>query len=189
MRRTLTDGDFRTEFWQQLAGFQHSAWRWENQPVYAIADERASVEAFLAGSPADPMQDPYLSPWMYQVAQQTAEGRRIGRVRVMEEPPTDYQRWELWLDAWNTGAGEQIGYLDRSQAAQLGEPPFGLCDWWLFDSDRVMLMHFDSAGVRVSVELTQDPADVRAAVSFWAVALRLAREMAHQKMYREGTAA
>lgn len=163
MRRVLTDGDFGTEFWQQLAGYRRYAWRWENQPVYAITDERASVEAFLAGHPADPMEDPYLSPWMHQVAEQTVTGRRIGRVRVMEEPPTDYQRWELWLDRWNRGAGEQIEYLTRSQAAALGTSPFGDCDWWLFDDERVMLMFFDATGYRCRVELTEDPADVLAA--------------------------
>lgn len=173
MRRALTDGDFSTEFWQQLAGYQRSAWRWENQPVYAITDERASFEAFLAGHPADPMEDPYLSPWMHQVAEQTQSGRRIGRARVVEEPPTDYQRWELWLDRWNTGAGEEIDYLTRSQAEALGTPPFGDCDWWLFDDARVMIMHFDEVGRRCRVELTDGLVDVLAAV-LWQTRVRTA---------------
>ena len=175
MRRTLTDGDFGTEFWQQLATYRRTAWRWENQPVYEITDEQASVDAFLAGRPADPMGVPYLAPWMRQVAEQTAAGKAIGRVRVLEEPPTDYQRWERWLDRWNTAAGEQIDYLTRSQAAALGEPPFGACDWWLFDNQRVMLMRFSPAGVRISVELTDDPQDVAAGRQFQYRALELAR--------------
>jgi hypothetical protein len=176
MRRTLTDGDFGTEFWQQLATYRRSAWRWENQPVYEITDERASVDAFLAGHPADPMDDPYLGAWMRQVAEQTAAGKVIGRVRVLEEPPTDYQRWERWLDRWNTGAGERIDYLTRSQAGTLGVPPFGSCDWWLFDDQRLMLMYFDHAGVRVGVELTDDPRDVAAGRLFQRRARALALE-------------
>jgi hypothetical protein len=160
MRRVLTDGDFGTEFWQQLATYRHTAWRWENQPVYTITDERANFEAFLAGHPADPMEDPYLSPWMRQVAEQTAGGRRIGRVRVVEEPPTEYQRWELWLDRWNTAAGERIDYLTRSRADALGTTPFGDCDWWLFDDERLMVMHFDAAGRRVHVELSNEERDL-----------------------------
>jgi hypothetical protein len=116
MRRTLTDGDFSGEFWQQLAGYRHTAWRWESQPIYTIGAEAENVGAFLAEAPADPMADPYLAPWMHQVAEQVATGRLIGRVRVLEEPPTDYQRWELWLDRWNTDAGERIDYLTRAQA-------------------------------------------------------------------------
>jgi hypothetical protein len=167
MRRILTDGDFGTEFWQQLATYQRTAWRWENQPLYEITDERASVEAFLAGRPLDPMEDPYLAPWMRQVAEQVAAGKVIGRVRVLEEPPTDYQCWELWLDAWNTAAGEEIEYLTRTQARQLAEhAPFGDTDWWLFDSARVMIMYFDAKGRRVKVELTDEPQDVADAVEF-----------------------
>ncbi|RZU46533.1 hypothetical protein EV385_6607 [Krasilnikovia cinnamomea] len=167
MRRTLTDGDFGTEFWQQLATYQHTAWRWENQAVYEITAEQASVDAFLAGHPSDPMEDPYLAPWMRQVAEQTAAGKVIGRVRVLEEPPTDYQRWERWLDTWNTAAGEHIEYLTRTQARQLAEhSPFGKADWWLFDNARVMIMNFDANGRRIQVELTDEPEDVAAAIEF-----------------------
>lgn len=167
MRRILTDGDFGTEFWQQLATYRNSAWRWENQPVYEITDEAASIDAFLANRPADPMDDPYLAPWMRQVSEQTAAGKAIGRVRVLEEPPTDYQRWELWLDAWNTAAGEEIQYLTRTQARRLADhAPFGDADWWLFDDARVMIMHFDARGRRIRVELSDEPEDVAAAIAF-----------------------
>ncbi|SNY72790.1 DUF6879 family protein [Paractinoplanes atraurantiacus] len=175
MRRVLTDGGPGTEFWEAFETFQLSAWRWEQQPVYEITDEHASIEAFLAGRPSDPMKDPYLSPWMHQVAEQTAAGKPIGRVRVLEEPPTDYQRWELWLDAWNTAAGEKIQYLTRTQARGLAErAPFGDTDWWLFDSARVVIMHFDSDGRRIKVELTDDPEDVAAASAFQRDAMTLA---------------
>lgn len=181
MRRTLTDGDFSTEFWQMLATYRHTAWRWENQPVYEIADERRNFEAFLTGHPEDPMGDPYIAPWMLQVAEQVQAGRHIARVRVIEEPPTDYQRWELWLDRWNTAAGERIDYLTRSQAAALGGPLFENADWWLFDDSHVMLMHFDEAGRRVRVELTGDTVDVLAARLWRTRALHAAHVLAEQE--------
>lgn len=168
MRRDLTDGDFAGEFWDQLAGFQRTAWRWENQPFYEIGAELPNVDAFLAGHPADPMQNEYLAPWMRQVAAQTAAGKQIGRVRVIEEPPTEYQRWERWLDRWNTDAGEAIMYLPRSYVRQnlSAQEPFPGTDWWLFDDARVMIMHFDGAGQRVRVELTDDRHDVVRAIEF-----------------------
>lgn len=168
MRRDLTDGDFSGEFWDQLANFQRTAWRWENQPVYEIGPERANIEAFLAGTPHDPMADEYLAPWMHQVAAQTTARKQIGRVRVVEEPPTDYQRWERWLDRWNREAGEAILYLPRSYVRRHLQfmAPFEGTDWWLFDDARVMIMHFDAQGVRTRVELTDNRRDVTAAVEF-----------------------
>jgi hypothetical protein len=175
MRRDLSDGDFAGEFWEQLSGYRETAWRWEAQPVYAIDAEQDLIDAWRSGRPADPLTDEYLGPWMRQVAEQTATGRQIGRVRVMEEPPTEYQRWELWLDRWNVAAGEQIDYLTRSQAASLGPSPFGDADWWFFDTRRVMIMHFDAAGFRCRVELTDEPRDVFAAINFRHHAVDLSR--------------
>jgi hypothetical protein len=185
MRRDLSDGDFAGEFWEQLAGYEQTAWRWECQPVYAITAEQDLIDAWRSDRPADPLADEYMGPWMRQVAEQTASGRQIGRVRVMEEPPTEYQRWELWLDRWNTAAGERIDYLTRSQARRLeaAHPsPFGSADWWFFDARRVMIMHFDAAGFRTRVELTDEPTDVFAAINFRhhaVTAARLAQETSH----------
>jgi hypothetical protein len=154
MRRTLTDDGASSEFEQQFRLVQRSAWRWEQQPVYEIGFEQANVEAFLAGNPVDPMTVEGLAYWFRQVAEQTSRGITISRVRILEEPPTPYQRWEKWLDRWNTGAGERIDYLNRSQLAKLGAPAFApTADWWLFDDEQLMVMHHDEVGHRIRVEL------------------------------------
>jgi hypothetical protein len=41
-------------------------------------------------------------------------------VRVVETPPTDYQRWMRWMDRWNRAAGEDIKYLSRANARKAG---------------------------------------------------------------------
>lgn len=174
MRRTITHDWPDGEFWQLLAGFEHTAWRWESQRRYEITDEERSIGAWESGSPADPMADPYLAPWMHRVAELTAAGKQIGRVRVLEEPPTRYQNWELWLDRWNTESGEHIDYLRRSDLDRLDPTPFGPTDWWLFDDARLVLMYFDDAGRRVEVELITDPAKVELACRFRGAAIRLA---------------
>jgi hypothetical protein len=177
MRRTLTDGETTGEFWDQLACYEHTALRWEAQRWYEIGAEDENLSHFLAGTPRDPMADEFLAPWMLQVAAQTRAGKRIGRLRVIEEPPTDYQRWELWLDRWNTEAGEEIEYLPRSYAERRlrDHLPFGDTDWWLFDNARVMIMHFDGRGRRIKVELSEERADVQAAIEFFWLARSEAR--------------
>lgn len=171
MRKVITD----EEFWRRLATFEHSAWRFEQQPSYAVGYERQIIDDFLAGRPSPPDTD--LKQWFMQVKQQTAEGKTIGRVRVVDDPPTDYQRWLRWLDAWNIEAGETIDYLSRSQAFKVKLiPDVGPADWWLFDDQLLMLMHFNSKGVRTSVELVDDEPELRRARRFRDLAIRAAHE-------------
>ena len=63
---------------------------------------------FLAGEPEPPTEVPVLRAWFEQVAGLTRRGRRFERVRVHEDPPPGYQRWERWIDPWNVAAGETI---------------------------------------------------------------------------------
>jgi hypothetical protein len=74
----------------------------------------------------------------------TQEGKRIGRVRVLAEPPSDYQRWEIWATPWHAAVGENIAYMPHSQAVSLGLPLDS--DWWLFDDERLLMMRFDECG-------------------------------------------
>jgi hypothetical protein len=79
----------------------------------------------------------------------------MGRVRILAEPPTDYQSWELWAAPWHAQAGEQIGYLTRSQANALGLPT--RYDWWLLDEQAVIVMRFDETGRIAGKDLVTDP--------------------------------
>jgi hypothetical protein len=154
---TLTDPDFA----DLLRGFEHTAFRLELQPAYAEPEEAATLARFLADDPEPPTAVPGLRSWFEQVAEQTMQGKRVERVRVHEDPPTDYQRWERWIGRWNTEAGERISYLTRKRAHQIGLlPAVGDRDWWLLDSRQLIIMTFDSEGHRIHDELVTDPAIV-----------------------------
>lgn len=173
MRQTITD----EQFWQNLAGFKRSAWRFEQQPAYDVGYEHEQFDDFLAGQPKPPAENPELGAWMTQVAKQTSEGRTVGRVRITDDPLTDYQRWMQWLDRYNREAGETIDYLSRERAVEAGIlPAAGKADWWLFDDARLMLMHFNEQGKRVKVELLVDEPEVAAARKTRELAIRAARE-------------
>src|SRR5437667_805683 len=104
------------EFSRLLESFSHSAWRLETYDTYHLDYEAADFQQFLAGRSAPPTEISWWRPWLDMVTAMTREGKRVGRVRILAEPPTDYQRWELWAALWHAQAGEQIGYLTRSQA-------------------------------------------------------------------------
>ena len=98
----------------------------------------------LAGHPTPPPDLDWWRPWLEQIKRLTGQGKQISRVRVLAEPPTDYQRWEMWAAPWHTRAGEDIRYM----TAQPGrEDRLDLLnDWWLLDDERVIVMHFTGDG-------------------------------------------
>jgi hypothetical protein len=143
------------EFGRLLKSFSRSAWRLETYDSYHLGYEAADFEQFLAGRPVPPPEVSWWRPWLDMISTMTQEGKRIGRVRILAEPPTDYQRWELWAAHWHAQAGEQTSYLSRSQAAALGLRTKH--DWWLLDEQTVIVMRFDDGGKIVGKELITDP--------------------------------
>ena len=79
------------------------------------------------------------------------------RVRVVREPHSDYTRFGMDLASrLNVPSGEDIRYLPRRRADELDLPGE---DFWLFDSCRVAVLHFDG-DVLLGAELVTDPAVV-----------------------------
>lgn len=146
------------EFLEAVLTVEHTAFRLELQRSYAEPHEAPQFAAFLRGDPQPGPDDPELRDWYEGVAGLTARGARMERVRVQEDPPTDYQRFERWLDQWNIKAGEVMRYMTRRHAREVGLlPAAGDADWWLLDSARLIVMRFDDAGHRIASELVTDP--------------------------------
>jgi Family of unknown function (DUF6879) len=87
----------------------------------------------------------------------TAAGKRFARVRVVSLPLTDYSRFGVWCAQFTGGAGEDIRYLVRDQADAVGLPDH---DYWLFDSRRLVRMHFDDNDAFRGGEVVEDPAGI-----------------------------
>lgn len=196
MRRTLPDDDDHT-FDEILLGATSSLWRFEQQRRYAVDDEDALFSAFRRrGELIEPTQAPGLRAWYQQVREWTMRGVQVARVRVVDSPPTDYQRWLQALDRWNRAAGEVIEYLPRwalaaNEAGMMSgqsTAPFGDNDWWLADDSTAIVMTFDGHGMRTSVEVVDGSGDsgdelvianaVRFATRSMAAAVALRKEAA-----------
>lgn len=156
-RFDLPDSEFLTVLHQ----FEHTAFRLELQDSYAEPEEDALYAAWLRGEEPDARQVPELAEWYGRIAGHVAAGRRVGRVRVQQDPPTDYQRFERWLDPLNLAAGEDMCYLTAGNAREIGLlPAAGRDDWWLLDSCLLIVMRFDGSGHRIQNEIVTDPAEV-----------------------------
>lgn len=161
------------QFGELLRTFGRTAFRLELQTAYDEPMERDTFARFQAGNPQPPTEVEGLRAWFEQVHYLTGHGRRIKRVRVHDEPPTDYQRWERWVQTWNDAAGETIRYLTRRQAHDIGLlPAAGNIDWWLLDDERLIRMTFNDRHYRTRTELTDDPNLVKQAQTWRDLAVR-----------------
>jgi len=146
------------EFNDLLRTFSRSAFRLETRDAYALGYERDDFQRFLDGRPTPPSLVGWWQPWLEQIACFTREGKTIARVRVLAEPPTDYQRWEIWAALWHAQAGEDIRYMPRSTAKRIGLPLDH--DWWLLDDERLIVMRYTDANEIADKELITDPGTV-----------------------------
>jgi hypothetical protein len=150
MGERLTPDDFNHLFNR----FRYEAFRLEVQPSYAADYEREAFEEFLRGEPRPGDQWDWFASWLTEIRKATSQGRQIIRVRIVDEPPTDYQRFELYMARWNVDAGETLSYLDRSTAKRIGLPVVD--DWWLFDRRQLAVMRFSPTGIPQGGEIIDD---------------------------------
>lgn len=87
----------------------------------------------------------------------TAEGRIFARVRIVTIPLTDYSRFGVWCARFTNGAGEDIRYLARDKAEATGLPRH---DYWLFDSRKLVRMHFNDTDSFMGGEVIEDAAEI-----------------------------
>lgn len=145
----------RVEFESLFDTFTESAWRLETQPAYDEPEEREPLRRWLVGEPDDLA---WMADWWTWIGDITREGMRFGRVRVVYDPPSDYQRYELGvLTPPAVEAGEDIRVLPVARAHELRLPEQ---DFWLFDDARVAVLHFGPDGV-AGADLIEEAAAVR----------------------------
>ncbi|GAA2987583.1 DUF6879 family protein [Streptomyces fulvorobeus] len=160
------------EITHHFAEFQHTAFRLETRRGYATDRSGARFQAFMGDT--DPAPEPD-HPWNVNVRAKAEQGARFSRVRIVDDPPTDGQRFLMATAAGNVDAGEDIRVLPRAHAEQLGLPN---CDLWLFDSRILVRMHIDDTDTTIGVELVEDPGEVLDACRARDAALAAARPSA-----------
>jgi hypothetical protein len=151
-----------------FAEFEHTAFRLETRRGYASDRQGARFQAFMRGILPEPEPD---HPWNVNVRAKAGQGAQFSRVRIIDEPPTDGQKFLMATAAGNVAAGEDIRVLARAEAVRLHLPDY---DLWLFDSRTLVRMHIDDTDTTTGVELVDDPAEVLAACHAWDTAQQAA---------------
>lgn len=131
--------------------FKRSAWRLEVQPAYTMPAEAESLARFLRG---EPKPDGHNAEWHGTLRGAVAAGKSFGRVRVVRQPLTDYQRYGFaWGVPGNVAAGEDIRVLDLTDK-DMDLPEH---DFWMFDESTVVHLNYRPDGTQINRELIEDP--------------------------------
>ncbi|MGW1412393.1 DUF6879 family protein [Streptomyces sp. NPDC002403] len=142
------------EFENLFRTFKHTAWRLETRRRYASDEGADTYRQFTETGTADwDFEDPYCA----MIRAQTAQGKRVERVRIVDAPPTPGQLYLLDNAKRNTLLGEDIRNMRRNEAARFGLPEE---DFWIFDSRLVARLNFGPDDQLMDVELITEPAEV-----------------------------
>ncbi len=133
------------EFGQLFDGFTDSAFRLETLPSYNVGGQEAErIAAFRAGRPR-PERSVRTDPWLRRIALTSSAGKSWTRVRVLDDPPTDYEQYQLVGYQESQAAGDCIRIVARGQFPAHGP------DFWLFDQStdhaQAVVMHYTPDGV------------------------------------------
>ncbi|WP_399897101.1 DUF6879 family protein [Streptomyces sp. BBFR51] len=147
------------EFGDLFGKFEHSAWRLETRRRYASDEKNDRWQQFVdTGEVGDDWADaPEVSWFRDTIRAQTEQGKRMERVRLVDQPATPGQRYLLNCAKGNIGFGEDIRNVWRTDADRLRLPAE---DFWLFDSRLVALLQFDQDDELTHVDLITEPSEV-----------------------------
>ncbi|MGH3907467.1 MAG: DUF6879 family protein [Pseudonocardiaceae bacterium] len=116
--------------------------RWEALPTYEVPTDGSDFHRWLAGEPAPTMDRKQV--WLDTLRAWAEQGRPRRRVRVIHDPPSDYERYSCeWGYVHTAAAGERIRVLDLAETAMPSEL-VAVSDFWLIDGERVVLMYYNS---------------------------------------------
>jgi hypothetical protein len=144
--------DLDSDEWMALfTGVQSSWFRLETLQVYDVGYENEEFETFLRTGQLD--RD--IGPWQQMISTHRHAGRQLRRVHVIEEPLTDYLRYELAAYQHNGRAGEDIRLIPVRHGQWPSDLPQNF-DFWLFDDSDVWTMTYDDAGRFLSADRATD---------------------------------
>jgi hypothetical protein len=143
-----------TDFAACFDEFRVSAFRLETLRQYAVPAEDDRIAAFRERRPL-PERSVRTSPWLRRVAETTAVGKHWSRVHVVDEPLSEYVRFEMVTYRESAQAGENIRITDRRANPALDALR---TDFWLFDAETdrpfAALMQYDTDGHYVEAAVT-----------------------------------
>lgn len=132
------------DFDRLFDSFHWTVFRFQCLPYYNVGGAEADrVRAFQAGQPR-PLRSVATDPWLARMAATTIQGKQWEKAWVVDDPMTDYQRYQVDSHRESQVCGERVHVVPRAAIGDLGG------DFWLFDGGtpgvHAALMRYDSDG-------------------------------------------
>lgn len=170
----MTPEDFDALF----ENFRSTAYRLETLPFYDVGSIGQEAERFAAFRENRPIPERSVrtDPWMQRIARTAVAGKAWKRVRVVDEPLSEFERYELISLVEAQAVGDENFIVLRRE---VGPVP----DMWLFDADmperHAVLMDYDPQGKWRGCRLVTDGHEMIPLVNAWNRALTLAEPLAY----------
>lgn len=150
----MTPEDFDALF----DSFESTVVRLETLPAYSVGGAEAErLRAFREGKPR-PERSVRTDPWLARIALTTIAEKQWSRVRVVDSPPTEYQRYQFASYRESQAVGETVSMVERRAAGYDGP------DFWLFDAGtpraHAVVMRYDVEGRWKGADLVADHMEV-----------------------------
>lgn len=139
------------EYRELIRSFKREALHLEMRDAYGTEAELPHLRKWLAGEPDD---TEWLQWWCDLIRASTQAGKVFRRARIVSEPVTEYQKWALTLSHLFVESGEDIRWIPRSRVSTVALPGN---DFWLFDDEVAVFLHFAGNGLVVDRQSTTDP--------------------------------
>jgi hypothetical protein len=122
-----------------------SLFRLEIEPAYDVPADGNDFERYLAGEPYPDMERK--ERWLLFLREQHDRGIYRHRVRVVNTPLSDYDRYAFeWGYSYNVPAGDDTRILNLAEQSSL-PPGLGLWhDFWLVDDECAVRMNYNRKG-------------------------------------------
>lgn len=134
-------------------GIRKSFVHLETRDAYGTETELPHLARWKRGAPDD--LESWCGWWFEMLRGHRVAGRSCRRAKVVSEPLSEYQRWSLSIQDAFVEAGEEFGYVPRPQLATVLLPGSG--DFYVFDDELVLFLHYAGSGLNASYETTDDP--------------------------------
>jgi hypothetical protein len=139
--------------------FHHTVSRLEALPSYNVGGAEGERIAAFRGALPRPLRNVSTDKWLERIALTTiSDGKRWERVRVVDDPLTEYQRYQLASHQEAQACGETVLIARRAELGDLDLGP----DVWVFDAgtddEHAAVMRYDGDGRFLGAEVTTDVA-------------------------------
>jgi hypothetical protein len=133
-------------------GIRKSFVHLETRDAYGTEVELPHMAKWRRGESDD---SDWLDWYLDMLRSHRAAGRTCRRARIVSEPVSEYQRWSLSHAGKFVDAGEDINYVPRPRLATVCLPGSG--DFYVFDDELVLFLHYAGSGLNSAFETTDDP--------------------------------